>query len=185
MWSWIKTQKKKINGKFWLEKLLIRLHFKILWACKAKVWGTMWVLINALCKPSLRAPGHVTKMLHAENGQKVDEFELIYLGNYRYWWKMVCGFWAHYQPPLVWLCSFTPTWKPFFLFCIFFLTFVFFSFSSSAFPLLLNRETHWVQSLSDWRYQGGLVNDWNQGCQVWRIPFNRVLQKFWTFKPLE
>ena len=42
------------------------------------------MLINALCKPSLGAPGHVTKILQAENGQKVDEFETIYLGNYRY-----------------------------------------------------------------------------------------------------
>ena len=36
-------------------------------------------------------PGRVTKILQAENGQKVDEFEPIYLGNYRYWWKMFCG----------------------------------------------------------------------------------------------
>ena len=40
--------------------------------------------MNALHKPSLVAPGHVTKILQAENGQKVDEFEPIYLGNYRY-----------------------------------------------------------------------------------------------------
>ena len=37
----------------------------------------MWVLMNALCKPSLGVPGHVTKILLAENGQKVDEFEPI------------------------------------------------------------------------------------------------------------
>ena len=42
----------------------------------------MWVRMNALCKPSLGAPSHVTKILQAKNGQKVDEFELIYLGNY-------------------------------------------------------------------------------------------------------
>ena len=35
--------------------------------------------MNALCKPSLGAPGHVTKMLQAESGQKVDEFEPINL----------------------------------------------------------------------------------------------------------
>ena len=40
--------------------------------------------MNALCKSSLGAPGYVTKIVQAENGQKVDEFELIYLGNYRY-----------------------------------------------------------------------------------------------------
>ena len=30
------------------------------------------------------ARGHVTKILLAKNGQKVDDFEPIYLGNYRY-----------------------------------------------------------------------------------------------------
>ena len=42
----------------------------------------MRVLMNALCKPSVRAPGHVTKILKAKNRQKVDDFEPIYLGNY-------------------------------------------------------------------------------------------------------
>ena len=36
------------------------------------------MLINALCKSSLEAPGHVTKILQAENGLKVEEFEPIY-----------------------------------------------------------------------------------------------------------
>ena len=39
----------------------------------------MWVLINGLCKPSLGAVSHMTKILQAENGQKVYDFELIYL----------------------------------------------------------------------------------------------------------
>ena len=38
----------------------------------------MWVLINGLRKPSLEAPGHVTKALQIVNGQKVDDFEPIY-----------------------------------------------------------------------------------------------------------
>ena len=42
------------------------------------------MLMNALCKPSLGASGLVNKILQAENGQKVDEFEPIYLGNYQY-----------------------------------------------------------------------------------------------------
>ena len=42
------------------------------------------MLINGLCKPSLKAPGHVTKMLPAEHGQKVDDFERICLGRYRF-----------------------------------------------------------------------------------------------------
>ena len=41
--------------------------------------NTIWVLINALCKPSLGAPGHVTKILLATSGQKVDKFDPIYL----------------------------------------------------------------------------------------------------------
>ena len=44
----------------------------------------MWVHINSLCKPTLEAPGHVTKILQAENLQKIDEFEPIFLGNDRY-----------------------------------------------------------------------------------------------------
>ena len=38
--------------------------------------------MNALRKPSLGAPCHVTKILQANNGQKVDDFEPIYLGYY-------------------------------------------------------------------------------------------------------
>ena len=69
----------------------------------------------------LGALGHVTKILQAENMQKVDEFEPIYLINDRYWWKMVNDFWmvfenekflkmvndSVYQPPFFWLCSCT------------------------------------------------------------------------------
>ena len=42
------------------------------------------MLMIGLCKPSLGEPGHVTKILQTENGQKIDDFELIYLDNYRY-----------------------------------------------------------------------------------------------------
>ena len=34
----------------------------------------------------------VTKMSLAENGQKVDDLEPIYIGKYRFWWKMICAF---------------------------------------------------------------------------------------------
>ena len=46
--------------------------------------NVVWVLADAVCKPSLGAFGHVTKILQAENKQKVDEFESIYFGNYQY-----------------------------------------------------------------------------------------------------
>ena len=45
----------------------------------------MWVLMNGLCKPSLKATGRVTKILQAENGQKVDDFKSIYRGKYWFW----------------------------------------------------------------------------------------------------
>ena len=45
----------------------------------------MWVLINGLRKLSLGAPGHVTKILQAENGRKVDDFKSIYyVSKYRF-----------------------------------------------------------------------------------------------------
>ena len=37
-------------------------------------------------------PVPVTNILTVENGQKVDEFGLIYLGNYRYWCKLLVIF---------------------------------------------------------------------------------------------
>ena len=40
----------------------------------------MWVLITALCKPSLGAPGYVAKILQAKSGQKVDDFEAMDTG---------------------------------------------------------------------------------------------------------
>ena len=147
-------------------------------------FDTMWVLINALCKPSLGAPGHVTKILQAKGGQKVDDFEPIYLGNYRYWWKMVCNFWAHYQLAFFWLCSFTPTWILFFFFFCFFLTFfsvfiILFLLSTfkplnalySKFERLkISRRTNARLKLG-----GARLGD----------PPQTGSPKFWTFKPLE
>ena len=40
----------------------------------------MWVLMNALSKLSLGALGNLTKILQAENAQKVDQFEPIHRG---------------------------------------------------------------------------------------------------------
>ena len=122
---------------------------------------TMWMLINALCKPSSGAPGSVTKMLHTKKGQKLDNFEPVYLGKYRFWRKMISDFWTHYQPPFFWLCLFTPTWMLLFFFFFFLLFFFFFSGY-----LFLNSLTHCIQSLSNWRYQGGLVCGWNWGARL-------------------
>ena len=46
------------------------------------------------------APGHATEMLPTEIGQKMNDFEPIYLSKYRFRRKMSCTFSAHYQPPL-------------------------------------------------------------------------------------
>ena len=37
--------------------------------------------MNALYKPSLEAPGNITKILQAENGQKFDKSEPLYVTN--------------------------------------------------------------------------------------------------------
>ena len=98
----------------------------------------MWILKNSLCKPGLRAPGHVTKMLQAKNWQKVGNFESIFLGLYRFWLKTICDFWEHYQPSFLWLSLFTPTWILFF-FSFFFRLFFFFFLNlhrKSTFKLL-------------------------------------------------
>ena len=45
----------------------------------------MWVLKNAFANHVWGGePGQVNKILQAKHGQKVDDFEPIYLGNYRY-----------------------------------------------------------------------------------------------------
>ena len=41
---------------------------------------TTWVEVESVCAPSLRAPSHVTEISEAENGQKVLNFKVVYLG---------------------------------------------------------------------------------------------------------
>ena len=43
----------------------------------------MWVIVTSSRKP-LGTAGHVAKMLPAESEKKMDDFEPIYLGNYRF-----------------------------------------------------------------------------------------------------
>ena len=40
---------------------------------------TTWVEVESICVPSLRAPSQVTEISEAENGQKVVNFEVVYL----------------------------------------------------------------------------------------------------------
>ena len=41
---------------------------------------TTWVEVESICVPSLRASSHVTEISEAENGQKVVNFKVVYLG---------------------------------------------------------------------------------------------------------
>ena len=128
-------------------------------------------------------PGFVTKISQAKSGQKVDDFEPIYLGNYWYWWKMVCDFWAHYQLLFFWLCSCTPTWILFFFFFSFFLLFFLFYYSSPAIYFEAAKRT--VFKVWRLKISGGTSARVKLGVPGWGIALKRVLQKFWTFKALE
>ena len=69
---------------FGLKIYLFAFNSKSSWCVELKfghnVGDYKWFM-----KTEFGVPGHVTKMLEAENGQKVDKFEPIfsYLGNYR------------------------------------------------------------------------------------------------------
>ena len=52
----------------------------------------MWVITNGLRKPSLGAPGYLTKMLQAKNREKVGDLEPIYLGNTTFDRKLFVAF---------------------------------------------------------------------------------------------
>ena len=41
---------------------------------------TTWVEVETVCVPTLRAPSNVTEISEAENGQKVVNFKVVYLG---------------------------------------------------------------------------------------------------------
>ena len=43
-------------------------------------FDTTWVEVERVSVPSLRAPSHVTEISEAENGQKVVNFNVVYLG---------------------------------------------------------------------------------------------------------
>ena len=123
------TKKHKKTVIFGLKSYYIAYHSKTTWRAKLK-FGHSVGAYKCFMKTKFGGAGHMTKILQAKSEQKVDNFEPIYLGNYQYWWKMVCDFWAHYQLSFFWLCSFTPTWI-FFFFCFsFFLLFFFLLFFS-------------------------------------------------------
>ena len=69
------------NGNFWLENLLVCLSLKTTSRAKLK-FGHNMCSNGGFMHSELGVPGHVTAILKAENGQKVDEFKTIYLGKY-------------------------------------------------------------------------------------------------------
>ena len=91
--------------------------------------------MNALHKPSLQAFGPVTNILKVENGQKLDEFEPVYVGNYRYWCKLFVIFEHTINRLSFGYARFASTWILFFLFCFFFLPFFFFFLIVFAYTL--------------------------------------------------
>ena len=129
---------------------------------------TMWVLINGLCKPSLEAPGYVTKILRARKWTSLLTNINCISENTDFDMENDLGFLSTLSIAFLFvICSLTPNYEYYFsAFSSFFLLFFFF-FSSY---LLLNCWRYCIQSLSDWRYQEGLVPDTNWGCQVERIP---------------
>ena len=84
---------------------------------------TMWVLKNVYANWVWGRLVTWPKFYRLKMGKKLTNLNwcIPYI-NYRYWWKMVCDFLAHYQPSF--FCSFTPTWILFsFSFFSFFLFF--------------------------------------------------------------
>ena len=74
------TLKSTKNGYFWAEIFFISLLTKKQLNVKSWNLDTTWVMINSVWIPSLRASSHVTEISEAENGQKVVNFEVVYLG---------------------------------------------------------------------------------------------------------
>ena len=59
----------------------------------------MWVLMIALMPTEFGILGHVTKILQAENGNKLTNLNRYISVITNIDKKMVCDFWAHYQSP--------------------------------------------------------------------------------------
>ena len=150
----------------------------------------MCLLINGLCKPRLGAPSHVTKMLLAENEQKVDEIEPIYLGKKQFWLKMICDFGAHYQLPFfgcVRSLQHEYCFSSFFLFfCFFFFFLVFFFF----FRFLLRLSTFIRLNALYLKFErlkisGRTCVGLNSKVPSWENSSQSGLPKLWPFKALK
>ena len=102
--------------------------------------GTMRLLTNASCKPSLATPGYVTKILQAENGKNSRQFWTDISRKKPILMKNGLWFFSALSTTFLLVMIVYPNSKLFFLFWIFFLTFFFFFFWAICFWL---RQKKW------------------------------------------
>ena len=143
---------------------------------------TMPMLINALCKPSLGAPGDVINTLQAKNGQIVDNFESIYFSKYQFCRKIVCNYWAHYQPPFFDYARLPQLEYYFSCFASFFLLFL---FSSAAIYSTFKPLKVLYSEFEQLKITGRILMRLKSGVPDWGDSLQSSTPKFWTFRPLE
>ena len=139
------------------------------------------MLINGLCKPSLKAPDHVTKMLPAEHGQKVDDFEPIYLGRYRFGGKWFVFFEQIINRLSLWYVRLPQPEYYFSSFFSFFLLFFLFLLKLSTFKPLNALYLKFERLEISRRTRAGMKS----GVPGWGDPPRTGPPKLWTFKPLK
>ena len=74
------TKKRKKTATFGLKSYYFVYNSKTIWRARLKFVHNVDVY-ECFIQTEFGGAGHVTKILLAENGQKLDEFEPIYLGN--------------------------------------------------------------------------------------------------------
>ena len=134
--------------------------------------------MNALCKSSLVAPGLMSKILQAENGQKVDEFEPIYsisvVTNIDEKWFVVFGYTTNHLFSYVRLPQLEYYFSCFASF--FLLVFFFFLF---LLPLSTFKPLNALHSKSErLKISGRTFVRRKSGLPGWGISLNRVFQNF-------
>ena len=134
--------------------------------------------MNALYKPTLEASSHVTEIVQAENGQKVHDFQSIYLGNTDIDTKLFVIF-EHTFNHLSFGYVRSPHLEYYFsCFASFFLLFF-------LLQLFTQKPLNALHSKFErLNYQGEILRDRNWGCHVGVHPQSSTA-KFRTFKVLE
>ena len=176
-WSWIEIPKNIKKRQFLTWKFInSSITQKSL---KVQRWNsnTRWVLMNALRKPSLEVPGHVTIIVQAENVKK-----LTNLNQYISVMTDIDEKWFVILELTINQLSFdyvrlAQLGNYFSCSVIFFLTFCFLFFF--LLPLCTFKPLNALYSKFErLKISGRNSVQLKWGCQVDRIPLNRVLQKF-------